>query len=65
MSDRTIKGVMLPSGGTIVAGSEDASKIIYHEPRGEGDRHYVDVYEDGSVRRIFDIKELYWEEDES
>ena len=60
MSDRNIRGVMFPDGGTIVAGGEDVSEIKYHEPRGDGDRHYVDIYEHGIVRRVFAIKELYW-----
>ena len=63
MDDRNIRGVMFPDGSTIVAGSEDASEIKYHEPRGEGDRHYIEIYGDGLVRRIFEFKELYWEED--
>ena len=63
MYDRNIKGVMFSDGSTIVAGSEDASEIKYHESCGEGDRHYIEIYGDGLVRRIFEFKELYWEED--
>lgn len=33
---------------------EQINFIKYHQPQGEGDRHYVDViYTDGSCHRVF------------
>lgn len=34
-------------------GRGNVKKIIYHEPVGDGDRHYVDVYCDDVHSRIF------------
>ena len=31
------------------------SEIIYHTPKGEGDRHYCDVICEGYKERIFNI----------
>jgi hypothetical protein len=40
---------------------QDADKIEYHEPCGEGDKHYIDVfYKDGIIRRIFAFTDIYF-----
>ena len=37
----------------IESGTEYADKIVYHTPKGEGDKHFVDVYKDGRMHRYF------------
>jgi len=33
---------------------EEVTKLLYHEPQGEGDAHYVDVYiDDKLTERVF------------
>lgn len=40
--------------GKQIFADKKVESMEYHEPRGEGDAHYVDVkYDDGSMRRIF------------
>jgi hypothetical protein len=40
---------------------QDVEKVEYHEPCGEGDKHYFDVfYKDGIIRRIFAFKDVYF-----
>lgn len=41
-----------------------ADKIVYHEPRGEGDRHYADIYKpDGTVIRTFNLSSVTFMKD--
>jgi hypothetical protein len=43
-------------------GKTTVTKIEYHSPMGEGDRHYCDVYcEDGCVMRIFNLNSVEFE----
>jgi len=40
-------------------GIQHVAKIEYHEPVGEGDRHFVDVHSDnGVITRVFAIDEI-------
>jgi hypothetical protein len=40
---------------------QDVEKFEYHEPCGDGDKHYIDVfYKDGIIRRIFVFKDIYF-----
>ena len=43
---------------------KDIEKIEYHQPSGEGDAHYVDVFQtDGVVRRIFRPDEVIFQQE--
>jgi len=38
-------------------------KIVYHEPSGPGDQHYIDAYySDGTSIRCFDLQYIYFKE---
>lgn len=40
--------------GKDIRGDQIVTKIEYHEPHGEGDAHYCDVYmSNGGMRRVF------------
>ena len=45
-------------------GMHQCKKIEYHPPRGEGDRHYVDIYlGNKKITRVFDISAIdFYEE---
>lgn len=60
MYKKAVKKAVFNNGESyIVVGECRVISIGYHEPRGEGDRHYIDVrYEGGKEKRIFDICEL-------
>jgi len=43
--------------------NQNVESIIYHEPRGEGDKHYCTVtYKDGSKQRFFNLNSVKWDE---
>lgn len=43
----------------ITMDNEDVSEIKYHTPRGDGDRHFVDVYyNNGRSYRYFNIESI-------
>lgn len=60
--DRKIWGLR-HSKGDVNVGCKGVRKMIYHEPVGEGDRHYVDIYTDEDIARVFDILWVSWSED--
>ena len=40
----------------LFVGVGDVTEIKYHEPHGEGDKHFVDIsFESGAVVRCFDV----------
>ncbi len=40
---------------------KDVVNIVYHEPRGEGDSHFVDVmFYNGDLKRIFKPDSITW-----
>lgn len=42
-----------------LVGTNGVKEIKYHAPRGEGDRHYVDVMiESGETVRVFDLNSV-------
>lgn len=41
------------------------TSMEYHEPLGDGDRHYVDIhYSDGTIVRRFNIDSVCWKSTE-
>ncbi len=41
---------------------DNVESFEYHEPRGSGDRHYVDVrYKNGQSERVFNLNTIEWE----
>lgn len=51
VSDNLMVGTTL-----LITGMHEITKIKYHEPRGEGDKHFVDVnFENGVTTRFFDV----------
>ena len=36
-------------------GKHGVTRIKYHEPAGEGDRHYCDIYEESGYFRVFNL----------
>lgn len=48
----------IPTDTLVEAGKDGVEKIKYHEPRGEGDKHYCDVYKENVVNRVFEPKEV-------
>ena len=51
ISDNLLFGTPL-----IQVGSNNVKTILYHEPKGEGDRHFIDVTtNDDATTRFFDI----------
>jgi len=65
MTDFVVKSVTIVYGCTsealeedyYIVGSQNPSfacdRIDYHMPQGEGDRHYVDIYKNDRIIRIF------------
>ena len=46
-------------------GIDDVVEIKYHEPQGDGDKHFVDVsFESGAIVRCFDIVNIQFGEKE-
>ena len=46
--------------------NDDVVEIKYHEPHGEGDKHFVDVlFESGAIVRCFDVINIQFGEKES
>jgi hypothetical protein len=44
---------------------DDIDNIKYHEPCGEGDKHFVDVcFKDGTEIRFFDVLSIQFESNE-
>lgn len=69
-----VKGVTMVYGCTSEALEEEyyivdskspygCDKIEYHQPMGEGDRHYVDVYRGKTVYRLFNPTKIEFEVD--
>lgn len=46
----------------IVLGNKGIDKILYHEPKGEGDKHFVDVFSDNRRIRMFNMVSIEFEE---
>jgi hypothetical protein len=45
------------------SGVGNVKEIEYHEPKGNGDKHYVDIYfNDGQIIREFDISFMNFRE---
>ena len=46
-------------------GQEGVTEIIYQEPLGDGDKHYVDVHlEHGITSRQFNLNAVTWKEED-
>jgi len=42
---------------------EQIKNMTYHEPKGDGDKHYVDIeYSNGKTIREFNLNSVLWEE---
>lgn len=51
--------------GQIIFDSIFITSIEYHEPLGDGDRHYADIYySDDTIVRHFNIDSVYWKSTE-
>lgn len=48
----------IPTDVLVKVGKDGVDKIEYHEPKGEGDKHYCDVYREDVVNRVFEPKEV-------
>ena len=48
----------IPTDVLVKVGEDGVDKIEYHEPKGEGDKHYCDVYRENVVNRVFEPKEV-------
>lgn len=44
-----------------VVGKNDVISIEYHEPKGEGDKHYCDIEHESGIRRVFNICSIEFE----
>ena len=61
VSDREIYSIrvsdnMMVGTPLLIVGDNSIVKIKYHEPCGEGDKHFADVdFENGVTTRFFDI----------
>jgi len=56
--DRDVKWVIV-SGKRYELWNAKVVRIVYHEPQGEGDRHYVDItYNSGEKVRMFNIESI-------
>ena len=45
-------------------GKDKVKSITYHVPRGEGDRHFCDIYYvNGTKIRVFNINKIEWKDD--
>lgn len=47
----------------VISGRDGVTEIIYHTPKGDGDRHFVDVCCGRWIYRCFDVIEVQWIED--
>lgn len=62
--DKIVDCVVTQANECIIVGVHDVTELRYHYPKGEGDRHYVDVYENGElVLRRFDIVSVGFEKE--
>jgi len=66
MEEIKVRKVFNTIEGDVEVGKGGVTKILYHEPLGNGDKHYVDVYTDfskGTFLRLFikdtDMIEIY------
>ena len=70
VDDRKIFSVRLSDNLTfetplLCIGVDNVTGIKYHEPHGEGDKHFVDVsFESGTVVRCFDVINIQFGEKE-
>lgn len=60
MSDRKARLVTFDNDSSFLeVGERGVTELIYHEPLGEGDRHYVDSYFDnGEIVRHFNFDSI-------
>ena len=50
--------------GFAIVGQKGVIKIEYHEPVGNGDCHYCDIYfEGGTISRVFNLNEVVFKEE--
>jgi hypothetical protein len=60
MDNREVIKIILNAGDILTIGEGGLKQIKYHNPSGEGDKHYCDCYyEDGTVIRVFDVVHMY------
>ena len=57
-----VKEVQLSDGGIVSTENTAVEWLKYHEPIGEGDKHYVDIkFKDGGISRCFEPKRITFE----
>lgn len=56
--DCMVIGVYLDEDTYLSVIHDNIDKIVYHQPRGEGDKHYVDVYFKDKVVRYFRFDDI-------
>jgi len=55
--DQEIKKVYFEDeDGSVIEITFYTTKIIYHQPRGDGDMHYIDTYNNDTVLRRYFLK---------
>lgn len=55
-NDVEVTQVYFENGESYSITNNNIVKMTYHIPKGEGDRHYVDILlSDGNMKRFFDI----------
>lgn len=60
MSNREVIKIILSDDEILSIGENGLVKIKYHDPSGEGDKHYCDCYyENGTAIRVFDVIHMY------
>lgn len=42
-------------------GKNGVKHIIYHEPKGEGDRHFCDIIHEDKIQRVFNLNNIFFE----
>lgn len=64
-SIRVSDNLMLGSS-ILIVGQRSITKMEYHYPMGEGDKHFIDVYfQNGTMERFFDVLTIQFEKPES